>query len=210
MSARTPQTRGAAQHVFTAALFLLFVGALLLALVAGVGVYRRVHAAGAAARDARLAGALVANIVRSKDATGAIRLEEAPGGGQSLVMTERLASGTFETRLYLQDGALVEEYVPAGTPYDPARATELAQTARFEVALDVAASALTITTDDASTRVALRSTDPFEAPAAAGTASADESAAATDGPAAATDGSAAAAPHAAGSDAGAASEGGVA
>ena len=180
MSARAPKTRGAAQHVFTAALFLLFVTALLLALVAGVGVYRRVHAAGAAARDARLAGALVATIVRSKDATGAIRLEEAPGGGgQSLVMTERLASGTFETRLYLQDGALVEEYVPAGTPYDPARATELAQTARFEVALDVAAGALTITTDDASTRVALRSADPFEAPAtAAENASADESVAA--------------------------------
>lgn len=179
MSARTPKTRGAAQHVFTAALFLLFVGALLLALVAGVGVYRRVHAAGTAARDARLAGALVANIVRSKDATGAIRLEEAPGGSQSLVMTERLASGTFETRLYLQDGGLVEEYVPAGTPYDPARATELAQTARFEVALDVAAGALTITTDDASTRVALRSADPFEAPAAAArTASADKSVAA--------------------------------
>lgn len=78
MSARAPKTRGAAQHVFTAALFLLFVTALLLALVAGVGVYRRVHAAGAAARDARLAGALVANIVRSKDATGAIRLEEGP------------------------------------------------------------------------------------------------------------------------------------
>ena len=176
MSARAPKTRGAAQHVFTAALFLLFVTALLLALVAGVGVYRRVHAGGRAARDARLAGALVANIVRSKDATGAIRLEEAPGGGQSLVMTERLASGTFETRLYLQDGALVEEYVPAGTPYDPARATELAQTACFEVALDVAAGALTITTDDASTRVALRSADPFEAPAtAAENASADES-----------------------------------
>ena len=201
MSARTPQTRGAAQHVFTAALFLLFVGALLLALVAGVGVYRRVHAAGSAARDARLAGALVANIVRSKDATGAIRLEEAPGGGQSLVMTERLASGTFETRLYLQDGALVEEYVPAGTPYDSARATELAQTARFEVAIDVAAGALTITTDDASTRVALRSADPFEAPAAAaGTASADESVAAAP--------RAADAPHAAGSGADAASEGG--
>lgn len=179
MSARAPKTRGAAQHVFTAALFLLFVTALLLALVAGVGVYRRVHAAGAAARDARLAGALVANIVRSKDATGAIRLEEAPGGGQSLVMTERLASGTFETRLYLQDGALVEEYVPADTPYDPARATELAQTACFEVALDVAAGALTITTDDASTRVALRSADPLEAPAtAAENASADESVAA--------------------------------
>lgn len=199
MSARTPKTRGAAQHVFTAALFLLFVGALLLALVAGVGVYRRVHAAGAAARDARLAGALVANIVRSKDATGAIRLEEAPGGGQSLVMTERLASGTFETRLYLQDGALVEEYAPAGTPYDSARATELAQTARFEVALDVAAGALTITTDDASTRVALRSADPFEATAAAArTASAG--------------GSVAAAPRTAGAAgaADAASEGGVA
>ena len=38
MSARAPKTRGAAQHVFTAALFLLFVTALLLALVAGVGV----------------------------------------------------------------------------------------------------------------------------------------------------------------------------
>ena len=144
-------------HLFTSILFLVFVCALLLALAAGVGVYRHIHATGSATEQARLAAALVTNVVRSKDAEAAVSLGTAPGGGQSLVLTERLDSGTFETRLYLYDGALVEEYVPAGTAYDPAHAEPLAAASAFAVELDGDAGALRVTCDDTTTFIALRS-----------------------------------------------------
>lgn len=152
-----PRTRARSAHLFTSILFLVFVCALLLALAAGVGVYRHIHATGLATEKARLAGALVTNVVRSKDAEAAVSLGTAPGGGQSLVLTERLDSGTFETRLYLYDGKLVEEYVPAGTAYDPAHAEPLVAASAFAVELDEDAGALRVTCGNTTTFIALRS-----------------------------------------------------
>ena len=152
-----PRGRVRSAHLFTTILFLVFVCALLLALAAGVGVYRHIHATGSATEQARLAGALVTNVVRSKDAEAAVSLGTAPGGGQSLVLTERLDSGTFEMRLYLYDGELVEEYVPAGTAYDPAHAEPLVAASAFAVELDGDAGALRVTCDDTTTFIALRS-----------------------------------------------------
>lgn len=152
-----PRTRARGAHLFTSLLFLVFTCALLLALATGVGVYRHIHATSSATEKARLAGALVTNVVRSKDAEAAVSLGTAPGGGQSLVLTERLDSGTFETRLYLYDGELVEEYVPAGTAYDPAHAEPLVAASAFAVELDEDAGALRVTCDTTTTFIALRS-----------------------------------------------------
>ena len=152
-----PRGRVRSAHLFTSILFVGFVCALLLALAAGVGVYRHIHATGSATERARLAGALVTNVVRSKDAEAAVSLDTAPGGGQSLVLTERLDSGTFETRLYLYDGELVEEYVPADIAYDPAHTEPLVAASAFAVELDEDAGTLRVTCDDTTTFIALRS-----------------------------------------------------
>lgn len=169
------------EHLFTVGLFFVFVAALLLALLMGTGVYRRIHAAGAASGEARLAGSLVANIVRSKDAEDSVRTEADPEGGDALVLTEHLESGTFETRLYLHEGSLVEEYVPAGTPYDATNASVLATTNRFDVELDPAEELVVVTTDEGTTEIALRSARAIEDDGATGGA-----ADGAEGPAAAT------------------------
>lgn len=169
------------EHLFTVGLFFVFVAALLLALLMGTGVYRRIHAAGAASGEARLAGSLVANIVRSKDAEDSVRTEADPEGGDALVLTEHLESGTFETRLYLHEGSLVEEYVPAGTPYDATNASVLATTNRFDVELDPAEELVVVTTDEGTTEIALRSAGAIEDDGATGGA-----ADGAEGPAAAT------------------------
>lgn len=169
------------EHLFTVGLFFVFVAALLLALLMGTGVYRRIHAAGAASGEARLAGSLVANIVRSKDAEDSVRTEADPEGGDALVLTEHLESGTFETRLYLHKGSLVEEYVPAGTPYDATNASVLATTNRFDVELDPAEELVVVTTDEGTTEIALRSAGAIEDGGATGGA-----ADGAEGPAAAT------------------------
>ena len=175
MNARTDR-----EHLFTVALFFVFVAALLLALLMGTGVYRRIHAAGAASGEARLAGSLVANIVRSKDAEDSVRTEADPEGGDALVLTEHLKSGTFETRLYLHEGSLVEEYVPAGTPYDATNASVLATANRVDVELDSAEELVVVTTDEGTTEIALRSGGAIESDgAAAGTDAAPVAAAAS-------------------------------
>ena len=61
------------------------------------------------ADDTRLATGLIANSVRAADSVDAVGAGKGPEG-RSLVLTERLDSGTFETRIYAYQGSIVEEY----------------------------------------------------------------------------------------------------
>ena len=75
--------------------------------------------------------------------------------GRSLVLTERLANGTYETRIYLYRGQVVEEYSVAGTPYTPDKATPVVATGTFD--FTYSQGLLTIVTDEGRAEVALRS-----------------------------------------------------
>ena len=174
-------------NVFAMLLFGVLAIALFLALVGGTTAYERIAEDDQAARDMRMGTSLIANTVRAVDAADAVTVGEGPEG-RALVLVEHLDSGTFETRLYLHDGWIVEEYTPSGSPYDPDGAVQVAasQTFSFEVQGD----AVRIDCDAGRTVVALRSDGAVadEAlafdDAAAGAAGAD---AATDGAAAAPD-----------------------
>lgn len=61
----------------------------------------------------------------------------------------------YETRLYLYNGALVEEYAAADTDYRPAAAEKVADTRTFTVVQDGAR--YIITTDDGEVHVTLHS-----------------------------------------------------
>lgn len=149
------EAQGAGAHVFTVLLFLLFVAALLTALAVGTHVYRNLASARTSTDTARLQSALIANTVRARDAAEAVRIDTAPGGGQMLVLTERLDAGDFEVRLYLQDGWIVEEYVPAEAAVGSAGAEKLTASEAFAVSWEDE-NMLAITTDAGSTFVALR------------------------------------------------------
>ena len=71
-----------------------------------------------------------------------------------MVLVEHLDSGTFETRLYLHDGWIVEEYAVAGSPYDPAGAVQVAASETFS--FEVQPDAVRIDCDEGRTVVALR------------------------------------------------------
>ena len=71
------------------------------------------------------------------------------------MLVERLASGTYETRFFLSDGWLVEQYAVAGSPYDTDAATRLAEYSSFSFEEDD--GLLTVSCDAGSARVALRS-----------------------------------------------------
>lgn len=141
-------------HAFTAVLFALFLFTLLLAILAGTNVYGALNNLRNDADTTRLSLNLVANTVRANDAVDSVAVGEGPEG-KSLVLVERLESGNYETRIYLYEGYIVEEYSLAEAQYTPERATQIAPSSTFD--FTYAHGLLTIITDKGNADIALRS-----------------------------------------------------
>lgn len=116
--------------VFEIALFALIIGMLMITLGAGVGVYRNISETRWADEQNRTGLTLIANSVHITDTIDAIGVGAGPEG-QSLVLTELFSTGAYETRIYLHQGNIVEEYAVAGSPYTPERATPLVESDVF-------------------------------------------------------------------------------
>jgi len=144
----------ASSRAFTITLMAVFFVALMAGLAAGVNIYRSVAQVQQSANDIRLESGLLANSVHVADEADAIEVGEGPEG-KALVLLERLSSGTYETRIYRHQGNIVQEYAIAGRDYAPERAQVLAPSANFDFTLD--GNLLTVTTDQGSFNVALRS-----------------------------------------------------
>lgn len=119
--------------VFEIALFVLIIGMLMITLGAGVGVYRNISETRWADEQNRTGLTLIANSVHITDTIDAIGVGVGPEG-QSLVLTELFSTGAYETRIYLYQGNIVEEYAVAGAPYTPERATPLVESDVFSFA----------------------------------------------------------------------------
>ncbi len=141
------------RKMFPILLLCVFFLTLLLALIAGITVYRHVSDTQAANVARREGVELIANIVRANDAKGAVATGQGPEG-KSLVIVENLDSGVYETRLYLYKGKIVQEYSLSGTAYTPAKASEVTESSRFDFSYDN--GLLSITTDQGSCEIALR------------------------------------------------------
>lgn len=147
---------GRARHLFTLALFGLFAAGLMLAMAAGTGLFRSLRALDATSGEARLSTGLIANAVHATDAVDSVQIGRGPEGA-SLVLAEHLESGTYETRFYLYNGQVVQEYAPAEAAYDPAGATPVVDSSTFEVTFDAELGLLSVATDAGTVEVALRS-----------------------------------------------------
>lgn len=134
-------------------LFMVFITVVLVSLLVGTRIYSRVDRQQAMIDDSRLGMSLLVNYVRATDATDSVGTGEGPEG-DALLLLEHLRSGTYETRIYLYQGHIVEEYAPEDKPYAPEKATQIMMSDSFS--FDYEGSLLTITTDAGSTEVALR------------------------------------------------------
>lgn len=146
--------RGAARGVAPLILFALFILVLLLLLAGGVRVYQGLAAEQEAVKAQRFGTGLLANSVRAADAHDAISAGPGPEG-DALVLSEATAAGMVETRIYLFEGRLLQEYVLAGTEYQPDQAQEIMQTDAFSFSFED--GLLTLSTSHGSVDVALRS-----------------------------------------------------
>ncbi len=142
------------KHVFSAIVMGVFFAALLLALIAGVLVYKYITDVQTQANTEREGIGLVSNAVRANDGSGAIAVGQGPEG-RSLVIVEKLASGTYETRFYLYQGEVLQEYSLAGSLYTPEKASMVTKSNTFDFAYSH--GLLSVTTDQGTSEVALRS-----------------------------------------------------
>lgn len=142
-----------ARRLFPVLLLLVFFAALLLALISGVSVYKSVTNSQARNASRREGLDLVLNVVRANDAKDCVAVGEGPEG-RSLVVVENLESGTFETRIYLYEGNIVEEYSVAGSPYTPEKASVICESSTFE--FSYGHGLLAIKTSQGTGEIALR------------------------------------------------------
>lgn len=147
------EKKSMARRLFPAILLLVFFAALLMALISGVQVYRSITETQARNSDRREGLDLVLNIVRANDSKGAIAEGEGPEGN-SLVVVESLETGTYETRIYLYEGNIVEEYSLASSPYTPEKASVVCPSSEFE--FSYSHGLLAIKTSQGTGEVALR------------------------------------------------------
>lgn len=148
-------TPSSSRRVFPILLLCVFFAALLLALIAGVAVYKSTSDTQNRVNAQRESLGLITNVVRANDSTGAIATGEGPEG-KSLVIVESLDSGTYETRLYAYEGRILQEYSLASSPYTPEKASVVAESNTFS--FNYANGLLAVTTDQGTAEVALRYT----------------------------------------------------
>ena len=148
---------GRADHMgqyFTLVLFGAFVVLLLLGLWMGTVSCRTITVMQDATDDARLALTSLQNRVRSFDQADSFGTAQGPEG-PAIVFTYKLEAGDYETRLYLYQGALVQELAFSTDPYLPMTATKIVETSTF--AFTCEDGLLSVTCDQGTVDVALRS-----------------------------------------------------
>lgn len=153
-SSHDHKSRSRSASRFSTLLLAVFFSALLMALTCGVNVYRKVSDIQTANGSMREGLELIQNLVRSNDANESIAFGEGPEG-RSLVIVQHLDSGTYETRVYLYEGHIVQEYSLAGSAYTPDKASVICTSDTFSFSYK--AGLLSVSTDQGTAEIALRS-----------------------------------------------------
>lgn len=135
-------------------LIAVIVLALLLLVSMGTGLYSAVAAGQRHDADVRAALAYLAARVRAADAAGAVSVGAGPEG-DALLLREEADGEIYETRIYLCDGALYEEYSAAGLPLRPDSAERIVALREFSLR-EERAGLLIAATEYGETRITLR------------------------------------------------------
>ena len=106
-------------------------------------------------REARAALSYLAARVHAADAAGAVSVGEGPEGA-ALLLRENADGETYETRIYLYEGALREEYGTADAALDPQDSERIVDAKSFSIE-QVRPGLLVVSTEYGSADIALRS-----------------------------------------------------
>jgi hypothetical protein len=142
--------------IFIAALLLLFGATSFMVVSAGGGSYQRVMDKRAVSGDLRVALSYLTTQLRQNDEAGAVSLRPDPSGGDMLVFTQTFDGESYETRVYLADGRLMEATVAADASFETLAGTEIVPLTGWRVAF--------IPPSDGGTGLALLSVSAGEGP----------------------------------------------
>lgn len=129
---------------FSLALFVLMLGCVLALAIFGAQVYRALTENQSRNNALRASLSYVAARLRAADQAGAVSVEAGPQG-DALVLADAGEDTGYETRIYVYDGRLMEEYAARESAYDPAGAQAVARTDTFTVTVD--GGLVTVNTD---------------------------------------------------------------
>lgn len=141
-------------RLFSVVLMCVFFVTLMAGLASGAIMYKHISDTQANVNEIHLQSGLLANIVHANDNLRSVSSGEGPEG-KALVLVEEINGGLYETRVYLYEGAVMQEYAISGRDYAPTRATRLFDSQTFDFSFD--GELVVITTDQGSVSVALRS-----------------------------------------------------
>lgn len=142
------------QRAFSLLLFSVFVVVDLLALVTGTSSYGSLTKMQQANDDRIMSLGPIISAVRANDAENSVQQSDDAPETPALVLAHSDSEGTYETRIYLYEGKILQEYALAGSPYTPEKATTLAESSTFD--FNYSDGLLTISTDAGEAKIALR------------------------------------------------------
>lgn len=139
---------------FSMALFALLVLATLALVLVGSRVYQTLVQGQNQNSNGRAVHAYLYSQLRGADRTNGVVLGEGPQG-QALLLQENIDGTVYETRIYLYNSNLMEEYAVQGTLFDPDKAQAVAKAQQFEI--EIIKDLIKINTDEGLLYMALRS-----------------------------------------------------
>jgi len=113
----------------------VFAVTLLMAMVTGAGVYRRVAEQVELSSERRLGLTYITTKILGFDETGRVECGEF-GGGSAVYLYEDLDGLTYETILYIYDGWLMELFCEKGWELEPGDGEQIVQAKRLDVTRD--------------------------------------------------------------------------
>lgn len=139
---------------YTLVLFGLVVAALMISLLFATTVYGAINGERVEGDENRAALNVIANSIRQTDASEFVTSKKGPQGN-ALVLVEHTKNGDYETRYYLYNGMLLQEYSREGADFDPEDAVEIAPLKEFS--FDYDDNLITVYTDKGLIEIAIRS-----------------------------------------------------
>ena len=152
---RSEKTRSVLDASVSGVPYVTIVLSLLFLVMTGTGLYSAVVDSQTRNREARAALSYLAARVHAADAAGAVSVGEGPEGA-ALLLRENADGETYETRIYLYEGALREEYGTADAALDPQDSERIVDAKSFSVE-QVRPGLLVVSTEYGSADIALRS-----------------------------------------------------
>ena len=141
-------------HLYPLLLFAMIVLSLLFLIASGTSLYSAIVDGQTTNRQARAALSYLTARVHAADTADAVSIGAGPEG-DALVLREKAGGDVYETRIYLYDGALREEYGPADLPLRPESAERITALERFSLR-EERPGLLTAATEYGEIHIALR------------------------------------------------------